>query len=101
MMSRTARRPAAATGFLLHSGATRAVPRRSLIWALVGGSRCGSVLVEIVLAGALTSLVLGHGLLGGFLLLIGIVVLSLVMRGHHLVPFGANQKTSNTSSTGL
>jgi hypothetical protein len=59
------------------------------------------VLVEFVLAGALTSLVLGYGLLGGFLLLVGIVLLSLVMRGHDLVSFGARPKPSNTSSTGL
>lgn len=59
------------------------------------------VLVELVLAGALTAMVLGHWLLGLILLLIGIVLLSLVMRGHHLVSFGANRKPSNTSSTGF
>jgi hypothetical protein len=59
------------------------------------------VLIEFVLASALTSLVLGHGLLGLVLLLVGIVLLSLVMRGHQVVSFGAGRKPSNTSSTGL
>lgn len=59
------------------------------------------VLVEIVLAGGLTSLVLGHGLLGLFLLLVGVVLLTLAMRGHTIGSFGASRKASNTSSTGL
>ena len=59
------------------------------------------VLIEIVFAGALTSLVLGHVFLGLFLLLVGIVLLSLVMRGHDFVSFGASRKASQTSSTGL
>lgn len=59
------------------------------------------VLVETVLACALTSLVLGHWLLGLFLLVVGIVLLTLAMRGHTLGSFGASRKPSNTSSTGV
>jgi hypothetical protein len=59
------------------------------------------VLVEIVLAAALTGLVLGHWLLGPILLIIGLVLLGMAMRGRDLVSFGARRKLSNTSSTGL
>lgn len=59
------------------------------------------VLVETILAGGLTSLVLGHGILGAILLLVGIVLLSMVMRGRDLLSFGASRKPSTTSSTGL
>ena len=59
------------------------------------------VLIEFVLASALTGLVLEHWLLGLILLVVGIVLLSLAMRSQGFPSFGAGRKPSNTSSTGL
>lgn len=50
------------------------------------------VLVEAVFAGALTALVLGHGAVGLILLAVGGVMLSLVLRGHRYMSFGAAKK---------
>jgi hypothetical protein len=46
------------------------------------------VLVEAVFAGALTSLVLGYGVIGLILLALGGVMLSLALRGHRYMSFG-------------
>jgi hypothetical protein len=50
------------------------------------------VLVEAVLAGALTALVLGHPGIGLILLAIGGTMLSLVLSGHRYMSFGAAKK---------
>ena len=50
------------------------------------------VLVEAVFAGALTALVLGHGGIGLVLLVLGGILLSLVLRGHRFMAFGAAKK---------
>ncbi|HEY2194047.1 MAG TPA: hypothetical protein VGH76_17360 [Actinomycetospora sp.] len=52
------------------------------------------VLVEAVFAGALTSLVLGYGLVGVVLLALGAIMLSLALRGHRYMTFGASRKLS-------
>ena len=59
------------------------------------------LVVEAVWACALTAFALGHVLIGAALSAIGVVQLVLIARGHSGLPFGANIKTSNTSSTGL
>lgn len=55
------------------------------------------VLVEGVFAGALTSLVLGYGLVGLVLLVLGAIMLSLALRGHRYMAFGANKKLSTSN----
>ena len=52
------------------------------------------VLVEAVLAGAITALVLGYGVIGLILLAVGGVMLSLALRGHRYMAFGASKKLS-------
>jgi hypothetical protein len=54
------------------------------------------VLVEFVFAGALTALVLGNVAIGAFLLVVGAIMLSLAMRGHRYMTFGASRKPSTT-----
>ncbi len=46
------------------------------------------VLIEAVLAGALTSLVLGYAVVGLILLALGGAMLSLALRGHRYMSFG-------------
>ena len=55
------------------------------------------VLVEAVFAGALTALVLGHGAIGLILLALGGTMLSLALRGHRYMSFGAAKKLSTIS----
>lgn len=55
------------------------------------------VLIEAVFAGALTSLVLGYGVIGLVLLVVGGLMLSLALRGHRYMSFGASKKLSTTS----
>ena len=55
------------------------------------------VLVEAVFAGALTALVLGHAGIGLILLVLGGAMLSLILRGHRYMSFGAAKKLTTTS----
>ena len=50
------------------------------------------LVVELVLAGAITSLVLGYGAVGAVLLVVGGIMLSLVLSGHRYMSFGASKK---------
>jgi hypothetical protein len=49
------------------------------------------VLVETVFAGALTALVLGHGVIGLILLAVGGTLLSLALHGHRYLSFGLSR----------
>ena len=51
-----------------------------------------NLVVEFVFAGAITSLVLGYGVVGLVLLVVGAVMLSLVLSGHRYMAFGARKK---------
>lgn len=50
------------------------------------------LVVEFVFAGALTSLVLGYGLIGLILLVLGGLMLGMVLSGHRYMAFGASKK---------
>ncbi|MEJ2866806.1 hypothetical protein WCD74_03460 [Actinomycetospora sp. OC33-EN08] len=50
-----------------------------------------TVLIEFVLAGALTALVLEHVAIGALLLLVGGVMISLTARGHKVMSFGLSR----------
>ena len=50
------------------------------------------LVVEAVLAGALTSLVLGYGMVGLVLLVVGGTMLGLVLSGHRSMAFGSSKK---------
>ena len=49
------------------------------------------VLVETVFAGALTALVLGHGVIGLILLAVGGTLLGMALRGHKYLSFGLSR----------
>jgi hypothetical protein len=66
------------------------------VWELKGGPEMirliRNLVIEFVLAGALTSLVLGYGAVGLILLVVGGIMLSLVLSGHRSMAFGASKK---------
>jgi hypothetical protein len=49
------------------------------------------VVVGTVLAGAMTALVLGHGIVGLILLAAGATLLTMAMRGHKYLSFGVSR----------
>ncbi len=49
------------------------------------------VVVGTVIAGALTALVLGHGVIGLILLALGGTLLSMALRGHRYMSFGVSR----------
>lgn len=53
------------------------------------------LVVELVLAGALTSLVLGYGVIGLVLLAVGGTMLGLVLSGHRSMAFGSSTKPTS------